>query len=277
MVLGLTELKKRPEKRNRSDYEDEVIKYRERVEEERCRRKHSKIWHIDEAGLYDDATRERSYSPLGTSPQVCTPNSHKRDTIIITVCENGQKLPIFFVPHKKKKYITRSNKITGEKYRVLVDKGVSGLNNQIMNEWVTCFLNQPIVKPKLDILAFDNHRSHLNKDIMNRLVESGLKVLPFPKGAAADLSMLDNSLFRDYKRDFATFWEKEKEDQKEKVARRVWDEFPENRIQSYWRKCGYLTKPKRRRNIDDEKSKEKKKEMRTIEGTSPITSFFKKK
>ena len=80
-----------------------------------------------------------------------------------------------------------------------MDKGVSGLNNKIMGEWVIYFVGQPQVNLKDDILCFDNHRSYLTPAILQRLTNAGLRVLPFPKGAAAELSMLDNSLFRDYK------------------------------------------------------------------------------
>jgi hypothetical protein len=232
---------------------------------------------MDEAGLYNDATRERSYSPVGTTPQASTPNDHGRDTIIATVCENGEKLPLFFVPHVKKKYATHTNQYTGEKYRVVADKGVSGLNNQIMDDWVTDFLSQPQVNTKKDILAFDNHRSHLNEKIMNRLLDSGLSVLPFPKGAAADLSMLDNALFRDFKRDFVTAWEKESfaMERKEEIIHQVWQEFPAGRIRSYWKKNGYLAKPRRKRPAVEAEGRWEQNKRRTRSGTMPISSYFK--
>jgi hypothetical protein len=268
---------KRPAKRNRDEYESEVINYRQKLEEERSKRKRGKVWHMDEAGLYNDATRERSYSPNGTTPQISTPNDHGRDTIIATVCENGEKLPLFYIHHKKKVISTRANQITGEKYRVVIDKGISGLNNEIMDKWVTKFLTEPQVNLKDDILALDNHRSHLNKKIMKRLLDSGLSVMPFPKGAAAELSMLDNSLFRDFKRDMAKEWEKEEFalDRKEEVALCVWNDFPVERIKSYWRKNGYLERPRRRRPTV-EKTQKKKVESRTIHGTAPISSYFRK-
>jgi hypothetical protein len=154
---------KRPAKRNRQMYEEEIIKYREQVEEERVHRKHGKVWHMDEAGIYNDATRERSYSPIGTTPQVNTPNDHGRDTIIAAVCENGEKIPLTFIHHKKKRYETHTNQITGERYKVLVDKGISGLNNQLMEDWVDDFLSQPQLNAKKDILCYDNHRSLLTR------------------------------------------------------------------------------------------------------------------
>jgi hypothetical protein len=77
---------KRPAKRNRSEYEADVIRFREILEESRSNRKHGKVLHMDEAGLYDEATRERSYVPVGETAQANTPNNHGSDTIICTVC-----------------------------------------------------------------------------------------------------------------------------------------------------------------------------------------------
>jgi hypothetical protein len=152
-----------------------------------------------------------------------------------------------------------------------------------MENWVTQFIAQPQVNAKVDILCFDNHRSHVNEEIQKRLEKAGLKVLPFPKGAAADLSMLDNSLFRDFKRDFVKSWEKEKFDleKKEEVAYDTWNIFPSERIAAYWKKCGYLAKPRYRRKIEkkvaqSEVAIKKKRKFKTIAGTAPITSFFSK-
>ena len=134
-------------------------------------------------------------------------------------------MPLTFVHHKKKRYGNCTNQITGERYRIVVDKGISGLNNEIMADWVTNFLAQPQLNAKRDILCYNNHQSHLNEKILNTLLASGLSVIPFPKGAAADLSMLDNSIFCDFKHNFVTEYEKKKFtiDNKKKVANCVWN------------------------------------------------------
>jgi hypothetical protein len=114
---------------------------------------------------------------------------------------------------------------------------------------------------------------------MKKLIKSGLRILPFPKGAAAELSMLDNSLFRDYKRDFAAEWEKEEDvSKKEEVALLVWNAFPEERINNYWKKSGYLAKASRKTSsVEKRKKKLREKKnttSRTIVETAPISSFF---
>jgi hypothetical protein len=279
--LSSKKTQKRPAKRNRENYEQDVKDYREKVEDIRSERKRGKVWHMDEAGLFDDNVVPKSYVPIGKDAQVNTPNGHARDTIIATVCENGEKLPLYYVGHMPKRYGTRTNPITGERYRIVTDKGISGLNNKLMDEWVTYFLAQPQVNADEDVLCFDNHRSHLTPKIMERLSNAGLRVVPFPKGAAADLSMLDNSLFRDFKRDFEKAWRAIEYEKKEKkrVAIDVWNVFPEERIKSYWKKCGFNEKPRRRRPnvaaVGVKSQQTSRKTMkRTVAGTCPISSFF---
>jgi hypothetical protein len=63
-----------------------------------------------------------------------------------------------------------------------------------MKEWVAWFIQQQGVNLKEDLLCFDQHRSHLNEEILAALRSKGIDVIPFPKGAAAELSILDNSL-----------------------------------------------------------------------------------
>jgi hypothetical protein len=169
--------------------------------------------------------------------------------LILTVREDGKKLPAYFIKHQRKRYQAKVNPLTGKKEQVVVDKGISGLNNELMDDWVTWFLDQPAVKED-DILCFDQHRSHINEAILARLRDSGIGVLPFPKGAAAHLSMLDNSLFKDYKQKFNKAWIKKghKLEDKEEIIEQTWTEFPVNNIKGYWRKCGYLEKRRQQPN-----------------------------
>ena len=71
---------------------------------------------MDEAGFYDDSVVPKSYVPIDKGARVNTPNTHARNTIIATVCESGEKLPLFYVPHEPKRYGTRTNPLTGERY-----------------------------------------------------------------------------------------------------------------------------------------------------------------
>jgi hypothetical protein len=129
--LSSKRTQKRPPKRNREEYQTEIEVFREKIEELRTARQ-GRVWHMDEAGLYDDPVAPRSYVPVGQEAMANTVNNYARDTIITVVCENGEKLPLYYVRHERKRYGTRVNILTGERYRVLLDKGISGLNNKIM-------------------------------------------------------------------------------------------------------------------------------------------------
>jgi hypothetical protein len=247
------------------------------LESIRKRRKYGRVWTMDEAGIYNDATVQRSYSLIGSTPQIGTPNSHGRDTIIAAVSENGEKIPLYFVPHRRKKYLTRVHPYTKERFRVLADRGISGLTNEIMAKWIDHFLSQPQLHPNEDILLFDQHRSHLNEKNMKKLLDVGLEILPFPKGTAPELSQCDNSLFRDFKRDFAAAWNEKSYNKeiKQQVIFEVWEKFSEERIRNYWRKCGHPIKPTRRRLLNSNGSRKIScKKQRTVAHTARIESFF---
>jgi hypothetical protein len=265
-------------KRDREEIQNEIKDFRENLIDRWNSRK-GRIWVMDEAGIWNDPVVERSYS------QIITPNGHGRDTIIACVSNTGEKLPLYYINHRPKKFGIRTNGITGERYRVITDKGCSGLTNEFMLQWVEFFLEQPQVTVKKDILCYDQHRSHLNQAVMEKLLSKGLVVLSFPKGSAPELSMCDNSLFRDYKRDFVKLWEKENYEllKKEEIAYQTWKEFPESRITGYWRKCGFPEKRSRRRTQLIEQVTEesiqirKRKRKKTTANTVRIESFFMKK
>lgn len=197
------------------------------MEEARSNRPRGKVYHMDETGLWNDSVRQRSYSQIGVNPLENTSNNHERDTLVLTCREDGVKLNEFFIEHKKKKYKTITNKLTGKKIKIVKFNGVSGMNNKLMMEWAKWFVQQEEVNTKQDILSFDQHRSHISKEILSYLEGTGLKIMPFPKGAAAKLSMLDNSLFKDFKNDFIKEWVKNKRDltKKKKIAKEEWKIF----------------------------------------------------
>ena len=87
----------------------------------------------------------------------------------------------------------------------------------------------------------------------------------FPRGAAAELSILDNSAFRDFKQDFAKLYDPVKDvEEKSNILKRVWDAFPRHRFIGYWRQCGYTD------NTKEETTKQKK----TV-NQPKIQAFFK--
>jgi hypothetical protein len=86
-----------PEKRNWEELEDEIKSFRVQVnndtaEMRRSWQRRTRIWHMDESGVYDDHHVSKSYSPVGTTPFILTMDSHNRDTIVVAIANDGQKL-----------------------------------------------------------------------------------------------------------------------------------------------------------------------------------------
>ena len=64
----------------------------------------------------------------------------------------------------------------------------------------------------------------------------------FPAGGAADLSIMDNSCFHDFKRDFSLMYNAQQDvARKEELIKATWANFLAVRFKGYWRKCGYDT------------------------------------
>lgn len=282
-------VQKRPAKRNRDSAEEEIKNFREELDDLRMKRSKGRVWHMDETGLWNDSIHKKSYSRIGVSPMELTTDNHGRDTVVLTCSEDGKKLDSFYIQHRRKKFKTTKS-ITGKKVKIIVDTGISGMNNSIMLEWCKWFVEQEKIDLKNDILCFDQHRSHVNQEIIDFLENTGLKVLPFPKGSAAILSMLDNSLFKDFKLKFNNAWinKGRKLEIKESLVKEIWEEFPSKNVIGYWRKCGYSRRIKKK--VISKLSKESeinqnslkqtemksiaKKKRKTQSKTKDIRSFF---
>lgn len=249
---------KRPTKRIRDTIDKEIRTFVDEVNDETKKIVEGKLrlarcWVIDEAGLHDDSVVEQSYSPIGTSPSVLSSNSSGRDTIIAGASNDGIKLPLHYIRHRPKKYGTRIDSLTGEKFRVITDRGCLGVG---IREWSSYIRDifwtkarqelGPRVQPQSgDFLFIDRLGAHFHPETLEFLHEKGITVRFFPTGAAPQISLCDNALFRDYKRefgkklnalpDFPHFSPAEKKE----VANAVWNEFPSSRIEGYWRKCGF--------------------------------------
>jgi hypothetical protein len=79
---------------------------------------------MDETGLWNDCIRSRSYSKVGVTPMENTSDNHNRDTLVLTCREDGFKLDEFYIEHKKKKYKTIKDNLTGKKIQVVTDAGI---------------------------------------------------------------------------------------------------------------------------------------------------------
>lgn len=197
---------------------------------------------MDESAIFDDSIIQRSYSPIGETPNLLTENNHNRDTIVLCCSDDGVKLPIFFIHHEKRKIKEITIEKTGEKKKIMEKKAVSGMNSELWKKWIAFFLESEI-PGKGDILICDRLRVHESQDMINLLSKSGIELRLLPVGSAPELSICDNSLFKDFKLDYSKKLNGKgsiTREEKKKIIDEVWDEFPIQRIFGYWRKCGYI-------------------------------------
>ena len=126
---------------------------------------------------------------------------------------------------KKTKEITIVK--TGEKKRIVEKKAVSGMNLEIWRKWIIFFLENEIPR-KGDILICDRLRVHESQEMINLLSKSGIELRLLPFGSAPELSICDNSLFKDFKVDYSKKLNGRgtiTREEKKKIIDEVWEEF----------------------------------------------------
>ena len=134
---------KRPTKRMRDHSEEEVTTFRQSINDETARilddrRRRTRVWQMDESGLFDDSVTSRSYSKWGESPSIESANSHKRDTVVACVSNDGVKILLMYICHVPKKWVKQKNPLTGECSTVLEDKGVPSSMPWILTKMRGC-------------------------------------------------------------------------------------------------------------------------------------------
>jgi len=83
----------------------------------------------------------------------------------------------------------------------VVDRGQSGLQIRHWRDWVgRYFLGDPQVEDG-DLLFADGLSQHYDEDATTALKERHIEIRHFPKGGAAELSPIDNSLVKDFRSD----------------------------------------------------------------------------
>ena len=122
----------------------------------------------------DDHHVSRSYSQVGTTPYIATPDSRVRDTVVVAIANDGQKLKkILIIEHKRRTYSKRKNKVTGETITTVKDKGKQGLHVEDYRQWIkNYFLTDSNVSPG-DTLVVDNLTAHNDAVALSYLREKG--------------------------------------------------------------------------------------------------------
>lgn len=183
---------------------------------------------MDESGIWNDHVIPRSYSPIGGGgPQVASPGSSNRDTIAATLRGNGEKLPLYYLKHKRQR--TKNNEV--------VERAVKGFTEAIMLDYINQIL-VPNVAPGT-VLFLDNLSSHKTTQVQNRLRELGIIPVYFPPKAAPDLSPCDNVFFHLFKNEFRKL-DRSTPELKREAAFVAYEAISASKVRSCWKKCGLL-------------------------------------
>jgi len=178
---------KRQGKRNRESYDEEVKNFRHQWSREDL----SRVFCMDETGVWTDNVQMRSYCRIGQNPEVATTDTPQRHTFVATLCGDGRKLPGYFIPHMRQR--TRK--------KVVVQRAVKGMTIKLMLQYI-----DDIIRPNCppgSILMMDQLSSHKNKQVLDRLTELQIHYVFFPAKASADLSPCDNFFFPRFQTKFS--------------------------------------------------------------------------
>ena len=146
---------------------------------------------MDETGLYSDDIPSYTWvDPDDKEAYVVSNGQQRRDTLVCTIRADGEGFAKF-IRHRNMK--TRT--INGEK--LIVDKGVKGMNIEEMKKWIKEFVKYA---EENDLLIIDNLSFHKSKVILDELEKNRIHVLFLPPRCADTLSVLDNCFFAIFKK-----------------------------------------------------------------------------
>ena len=166
--------------------------------------------------------------------------SNRRDTMVGCISFRGEKMKPFFIEHKRQR----------KKNKIVVQKKIAGMNNEIWIEWINKFVQ---LAKKKDLLFLDNLSSHKNKEGLKILEQNEITVEFIPPYLAPYLSPLDNSTFSQFK---SKLRRKKSENfkKKKKYCKSAWNSIKSENIQNYFKKCGLPVFQKQEKNKIDKKT-----------------------
>lgn len=190
----------------------------------------SNLWVMDESAVFSNSVVQYTYcSSDDKQAYVVSGKDKRRDTIAVTLRADGIG-DLFFVTHQTKIH-------KNEKTLQIDDMNISGMNLQILFEWVDHFID--ISQPG-DVLLWDNLGSHLNQGILAKLHNYGIIVKFFPARCADELSILDYSWFAIFKRHLSEYLYNTVEEKKEIISE-VFYKLLGGKVTCFFDKIGYFS------------------------------------
>lgn len=188
----------------------------------------SRVFVMDETGLWNDSVQPRSYAPTnGPNPSIKTLPSSSRDTAVATLCADGSKLPLWYIRHQRQR--TRNHQV--------IHPAIKGMNEALMLRYI-----DEVCVPHMaqgSILYMDNLSSHKTARVRARFLELGIIVRYFPAKTAPDLSPCDNFFFFLMKNNFRRL-DRSTPELKIAAAHQAYNAVRAESVRSCWRKCGLI-------------------------------------
>ncbi|KAJ6239551.1 hypothetical protein M0813_25013 [Anaeramoeba flamelloides] len=167
--------------RYKKDYPDKIKIFKQKVEEycqSQRNNKNFRLWCMDETGVwkynnvFHTYTRKKNTNPYVKSME----GLNVKDTFVCCVNHIGEKMPLIGIKSQNQKQ-KQERQNDGSIVKKIVLPKVAGINLMLINRWVDCFLT---VAKAGDLLIWDNHSTHKNKKIINRLEDAGIKIERIP-------------------------------------------------------------------------------------------------
>jgi hypothetical protein len=152
----------------------------------------SRVWVMDETGLWNGSVVARTYvDPETLDPSVLELGDRRRDTGVAALSLEGDVFAWFIrhVPEKTKK-VNRT--------KIVVEPGISGMNINLMQQWVHDFHSYILDGPA--VLLLDRLGVHINHQVNQILEALSIKVFLMPPQSGKYISPCDNFIFASLKR-----------------------------------------------------------------------------
>ncbi len=147
--------------------------------------KNAKIWCMDESGFNDKDNSKKGWGLKGDINQTQQQSTGGSDTFVACVSNTGDTLS-YFIKHTA---ATVEYDADGDRN---IQKGVKGMNTNVMRDWVTHFLK---IAKDGDILVMDNLKCHHSNEVVKKIRAAGISIIYTPARLAYLVSPLDNFIF----------------------------------------------------------------------------------
>jgi transposase len=221
-------IKKVLKKKLKPEFSTSIEQFREMIQKSRIPA--SKMLVMDEAGIWSDDISPYTYEEKGSKDVgVVVPDEKIRHTIVATLRGDGTALPPFWIQHQN------ANKKRKQ-------KAVKGMNTMFMLKYIDEVLAPN--KGDAQVILMDNLSCHHNGQVMEKIINLGLKLWFFPPNAATELSPCDNSFFREMRAIYRSMRHNTSKKMKES-ALKAYNLVRSKTIRSYFSQCELTLKHRR--------------------------------